>query len=109
MTGDVIDLARRRVVQAGWKALADAIARCDPGRVAAYLEELEADEMAHAEPHRAIRIPVPLIERAAKLVPHVKERTQFGQVARVSVAAVIRLALVRGLEALELEKVDPET
>jgi len=50
-----------------------------------------------------IRLPDELLERAARLVPAVQERRDLISYARLSKAAVVRLALVRGLAVLEGE------
>jgi predicted DNA-binding protein len=50
-----------------------------------------------------IRLPDELLERAARLVPVVKERRELIAYARTSKAAVVRLALARGLAELERE------
>ncbi|MCB9797280.1 MAG: hypothetical protein H6741_31715 [Alphaproteobacteria bacterium] len=51
----------------------------------------------------AIRLPAELIERADALIPTLEGDRELRTWGRVSRAAVIRLAVLRGLEALERE------
>ena len=50
-----------------------------------------------------IRLPNELLEKAARLVPAVGKRRDLISYARLSKAAVVRLALARGLAELERE------
>lgn len=51
---------------------------------------------------KAVRIPVELLERAAKLLPKL-QATAWGDALRWNDTALVRLALSRGLAALEEE------
>ena len=51
---------------------------------------------------KAVRIPVELLERAARLVPKL-QATAWGDALRWNDTALVRLALSRGLTALEEE------
>ncbi|MCB9797102.1 MAG: hypothetical protein H6741_30825 [Alphaproteobacteria bacterium] len=51
----------------------------------------------------AIRLPSELIDRADALIPSLEQDSEFYTWGRVSRAAVIRLAVLRGLEVLEQE------
>jgi len=51
---------------------------------------------------KAVRVPVALIDRAAKLVPRL-QATAWGDALRWNETALVRLALSRGIEVLELE------
>ena len=55
--------------------------------------------MPHEE-QVSIRLPSDLVKRAEKLVPRLEKETEFAAW-RISRAAVLRLAVARGLEALE--------
>lgn len=84
-----------------WRALEGATERCDAGRVAAYLDDLETDMAAYTEEFKAVRIPLVLMERAERLIPHLRRDPDMGGVVRASASAVVRLALLQGLDALE--------
>jgi len=57
----------------------------------------------------AVKLPAELVERADLLVPVFKEVPEMRVWSRVTRTAVIRLALLRGLESLEAEFVsEPE-
>ena len=51
----------------------------------------------------AVKLPAELVERADLLVPVFKEVPEMRVWSRVTRTAVIRLALLRGLESLEAE------
>ena len=51
----------------------------------------------------AVKLPAELVERADALVPVFKEVPEMRVWSRVTRTAVIRLALLRGLESLEAE------
>ena len=51
----------------------------------------------------AVKLPSELVERADQLVPVFKEVPEMRVWSRVTRTAVIRLALLRGLESLEAE------
>lgn len=51
----------------------------------------------------AVKLPAELVERADSLVPVFKEVPEMRVWSRVTRTAVIRLALLRGLESLEAE------
>ena len=58
---------------------------------------------AKGDAHRAVRIPEDIMKRIDALVPYVRASATLGAGGRVSVAAVARLALLRGLAMLEAE------
>ncbi len=58
---------------------------------------------AKVDTHRAVRIPEDIMKRIDALVPYVRASAALGAGGRVSVAAVARLALLRGLAMLEAE------
>lgn len=58
--------------------------------------------MAHATPHRAVRVDSELLARAEALVERFAA-SDWGRMVRPSGAAVVKLALIRGLDALEAE------
>ena len=58
---------------------------------------------AIAEKPIPIRLPVSILQRADALIPKVEFLPEFTLAARVSRAAVLRLALLRGLAMLEAE------
>ena len=59
--------------------------------------------MGHKEPHRAVRVPAELLDRAGLLGERLKESTELGAAMPVSVAAVVRIALKRGLSSMEAD------
>lgn len=58
--------------------------------------------MAHKDPQRAVRVDSELLARAEALVPRFAA-SDWGRMVRASGAAVVKLALIRGLDALEVE------
>lgn len=58
---------------------------------------------AHRDPFRVVRIPLALMARADRLVPKLPNDPVHGPVVRASSAAVVRIALMRGLDVLEQE------
>lgn len=123
---EIIDLARRREarVEIGkLLALAREINPDDPmsvidewDRKAGDMELAEQAMLEHGRAlpardptkakggaHRAVRIPEDIMKRVDALVPHLHASAALGASERVSVSAVVRLALLRGLDALEAE------
>lgn len=81
----------------------------DPGRSARYLSgdldgiQQDDDDMSDDRIDTPVRVPHALIERAEALLPALTEHPELFGWRKPKKTAVIRLALVRGLEALELE------
>ena len=65
--------------------------------------------MVHSTPHQSVMLPTELVERAKRLIPAMRGHPIYGMLGRVSAAAVLRVAIVRGLESLESELVNHQT
>ena len=62
--------------------------------------------MTEEKAEKAIRVPMTLLDRANALVPHL-QATAWGDAVKWSEASLVRLALSRGLDALEKELSSP--
>jgi hypothetical protein len=105
--GRVVDLARERRIREAVAELRDLAARESPENQKAWLgarlaEVGEQEAMAHKDPHRAVRVESQLLARAEALVPRFAA-SDWGRMIRPSAAAVVKLALLRGMDALEAE------
>ena len=106
--GRVVDLARERRIRRNLAKLRDLL-DADPGldeRTRAMLAgELDSPDLEEPMAHDAavnLRLPRALLDRAEALVPALESDPKL-QASRVTRAVVIRLALAKGLEALEDE------
>lgn len=101
--GRVVDMGR---VQAAMARL-EAVLVANPsiaGRTAAYLNgNLKGEPMELVKDTKALRVPDEFNERADALIEPLAKDTQRRAFGRVSRAAVLRLAIAKGLEALEAE------
>lgn len=59
--------------------------------------------MVYAEPVQSVMVPKTMIERAKELLKKMRGRGEFAVYGRMSLAAVVRIALERGMEVLEKE------
>jgi hypothetical protein len=94
---------RERRIRSNLDVLARILRDASPTqreRFRAWLADQEAEEMN--EKAITLRLPADLLERADELVPIVAAYEDF-QAMRVSRSTVLRLALLRGLAALEHE------
>jgi len=105
------ELARERRIRAGFAKLKEMLAR-DPelarrthaaltGRLAA--PDLEEVTDVSNEEQVSIRLPTDLLDRAEKLAQQFARDPSHASVYRVSRAAALRMALLRGVEALEAD------
>lgn len=108
-----VDLTRARVALDGLDRLArvhpelvDVTAR-GPNNRAGWADVLTTLEdysvTRYADKHVPVRIPEALLERAEALRPALASVPELAAMGTVSRAAVIRLAIVRGLASLEAE------
>jgi len=106
--GRVVDLARERRIRrhlAKLRGLLDADPGLDERTRAMLAGEIPCPDLEEPMAHDAavnLRLPQALLDRAEALVPALEADVKL-QASRVTRAVVIRLALARGLEALEAE------
>ena len=106
----VVNLARERRIRRNMAELADllsnnpALAERAMGALQGQFDcnGLEDDDMGKHDAEAMIRMPKEWLERAEALVPAV-EKDPAHVLARVTRAYILRLAILRGLEALEAE------
>jgi len=106
-TTQVVDLERERRIRSAVDELAALAERNAPDDPTTWLrarlhDAEEIETMAHATPHRAVRVDSGLLARAEALVERFAA-SDWGRMVRPSGAAVVKLALIRGLDALEAE------
>ena len=70
---------------------------------AADLEALMADDSERFDYNLGLKVPRSVLQRAEALRPKVAQDKAYRATGRVSRSAVIRMALLKGLEALEAE------
>jgi len=102
MTRRPVDLARARAAEVELEALLKAHPEMGE-RTALFLAGKLAgrkEEPMNEKP-QVVKMPGDLVARARALVPRLKGTPTMAAVARVTAAAVMRLALSRGLEELE--------
>jgi len=103
MTRRPVDLARARAAEVELEALLTAHPEMGE-RTALFLAgKLDAGPLEEPmnEKPQVVKMPGDLVARARALVPRLKGTPTMAAVARVTAAAVMRLALSRGLEELE--------
>lgn len=114
--GEVVDLDRERRIRADLvelERLAAEVCPEAPERILAEwlakAEEVDLGGVAgieggrmHKEAHRAVRVESELLARAEGLVPRFAA-SDWGKMVRASATSVVKLALIRGLAALEQE------
>ncbi|MBI2374746.1 MAG: hypothetical protein HYV07_12190 [Deltaproteobacteria bacterium] len=95
-----VSLARERRIRELVRGLGDALARLPTNKQDAAHAALETN-MAEDVP-LSLRVPAEVLARSEALVPALEAVPEF-RAGRVSRAWVIRLAMLRGLDSLELE------
>ena len=110
---EAIDFARVRTSLDRLDAIAEAHPELlaaqagDPseGAIEAWMETLQEQEMSEKDPTKlsAYRLPLSLIARLDRCAAKVTEATPWAKVTR---ADVVRMALIRGLDAWEAEQDD---
>ena len=116
MADKLIDMARKRRVRALYKELTDLVDSAPSlrERTEAMLNgdlpcaELEVDIMSEKrsrgmESQISLRLPGALLERLEALVPHLVEDPSMGAWGRPTRSVLIRMAIMKGVEALEAQ------
>ncbi|MCK9460432.1 MAG: hypothetical protein M0R80_12405 [Proteobacteria bacterium] len=100
----MIDLARARRIRHGLERLTEIVGTNSrlAARARAWLVVEEKEDAMVQDATVTIRLPQDLLDRAEKLIPRLEKQGALAAT-RVSKAVVIRLALLRGLDAIESE------
>lgn len=63
----------------------------------------EENDMSYSQTPVNIRLPDPMVQRADRLLPILRDRSDLATAIRVTRSDVLRLAILRGLDQLEAE------